>query len=64
MKFMIFEAHLEKDVNFFLTMNPYYQITYMNQTIKGLPHFDAGKEPIWSDFDSVNHTINVTNPDG
>lgn len=59
MKFMILQSNLEKDTNLFLTMNPYYSIEYGGQKIMGPKAYDGGTNPQWSDFDSINHIVNV-----
>mmetsp|Transcript_34979 Transcript_34979/g.53695 ORF Transcript_34979/g.53695 Transcript_34979/m.53695 type:complete len:152 (-) Transcript_34979:490-945(-) len=59
LKCFIEEAVLEHDVNMFLDMCPNYVIEYKDQKIKGDKAYGGGKNPKWTDFKTINHTIKL-----
>ena len=56
-KFLITEAHLKKDVNLVLDMCPNYVIEFHGKKVKGPKAYGGGKNPTWSDFYTIDHTI-------
>ena len=58
----IYKAVLERDVNYFFTMSPHYEIDIEGQQkIVGVKCKNGGKNPTWSDHDHsrVSHTITL-----
>ena len=54
---MIVSADLKKDNNFFLSMDPYYEIQMGEQVIKSKPSYGKGKQPVWNDFVKRDHHL-------
>ena len=55
--FEIREAYLEKDVNMLLEMCPNYVVTFHGHSVKGPKAYGGGKNPKWTDFDTIDHAI-------
>lgn len=63
-KILIFEAHLDKDVNSVFDMVPNYKIEYNGKTIVGERSY-MNKDPTWNDHDKIDHTLDFgPNPTG